>query len=92
MVSGERFPGLEHAIHEAVDMGAVLSVGGEPWRHPYLEQGSYFKPTVLGEVNPECALAQSECKRQLLRKEIHLTNFALLSVRTYCLHHEVRDN
>ncbi|KAI9057003.1 meiotic sister-chromatid recombination aldehyde dehydrogenase [Trametes sanguinea] len=60
MISGERFPGLQHAIQEAVDQGAILSVGGEPWHHPYLEQGTYFKPTVLGNVDPNSAVAQHE--------------------------------
>ncbi|EJF67146.1 meiotic sister-chromatid recombination aldehyde dehydrogenase [Dichomitus squalens] len=60
MISGERFPGLQHAIQEAVDQGATLTVGGEPWLHPYLERGSYFKPTVLGDVNPDAPIAQSE--------------------------------
>ncbi|KAI0361064.1 meiotic sister-chromatid recombination aldehyde dehydrogenase [Trametes cingulata] len=60
MVSAERFPGLERVVHDAVDQGAVLSVGGEPWQHPYLEQGSYFKPTVLGDVNPDSEVAQYE--------------------------------
>ncbi|KAI0828993.1 meiotic sister-chromatid recombination aldehyde dehydrogenase [Trametes gibbosa] len=60
MNSGDRFPGLQKFISEAVDEGAVLSVGGEPWHHPYLEQGSYFKPTVLGNVNPDSTIAQHE--------------------------------
>ncbi|KAI0639926.1 meiotic sister-chromatid recombination aldehyde dehydrogenase [Trametes polyzona] len=60
MISGERFPALEMAIREAVDQGAVQTVGGEPWLHPYLEQGTYFKPTVLGDVNPESSVAQHE--------------------------------
>ncbi|KAH9858318.1 meiotic sister-chromatid recombination aldehyde dehydrogenase [Lenzites betulinus] len=60
MVSGDRFPGLEQFIGEAVEGGAVLSVGGQPWHHPYLEQGSYFKPTVLGNVDPESTIAQHE--------------------------------
>ena len=62
MISGERFPGLQHAIQSAVNDGAVLTVGGEPWVHPYLEKGSYFQPTVLGDVNPDAAIAQSERK------------------------------
>lgn len=60
MVSGERFPGLQHALAAAVEQGAIQTVGGEPWRHPYLEQGTYFKPTVLGDVNPESDVAQHE--------------------------------
>ncbi|KAI0800757.1 meiotic sister-chromatid recombination aldehyde dehydrogenase [Fomes fomentarius] len=60
MISGERFPGLQQAIQDAVNQGATLTVGGEPWTHPYLEKGSYFKPTLLGDVNPDAAIAQSE--------------------------------
>ena len=62
MISGERFPGLQHAIQEAVDRGATLTVGGEPWTHPYLERGSYFKPTLLGDVDPDTGVAQTERK------------------------------
>lgn len=65
MISGERFPGLQHAIQEAVDQGATLTVGGEPWVHPYLEKGSYFKPTLLGDVNPDSSIAQMERKCSL---------------------------
>ncbi|KAH9920227.1 meiotic sister-chromatid recombination aldehyde dehydrogenase [Epithele typhae] len=60
MIAGDRFPGLQHAIQDAVAQGATLTVGGEPWTHPYLERGSYFKPTLLGDVNPDASIAQSE--------------------------------
>ncbi|KAI0718937.1 meiotic sister-chromatid recombination aldehyde dehydrogenase [Cerioporus squamosus] len=60
MISGERFPGIQHAIQNAVAQGATLTVGGEPWTHPYLERGSYFKPTLLGDVNPDSEIAQNE--------------------------------
>ena len=70
MISGERFPGLQRAIQEAVDQGATLTVGGEPWTHPYLEKGSYFKPTLLGDVHPEAPIAQSERESYLFPPQL----------------------
>ncbi|KAM5536033.1 hypothetical protein V8D89_010291 [Ganoderma adspersum] len=60
MIAGDRFPGLQHAIQNAVETGATLTVGGEPWTHPYLEKGSYFKPTLVGDVDPGSEIAQTE--------------------------------
>ena len=91
MISGERFPGLQHAIQSAVNDGAVLTVGGEPWVHPYLEKGSYFQPTVLGDVNPDAAIAQSERKLFPAMATLAHRLTLLPSVRTHWPDHEVRD-
>ena len=89
MIAGDRFPGLQHAIRDAVDQGAVLTVGGEPWTHPYLEKGSYFKPTLLGDVNPDSAIAQSERECSVQRQWV--TTHSDCSLRAYRSDHEVRD-
>ena len=88
MVSGERFPGLQHAIQQAVEQGAILTVGGEPWTHPYLEKGSYFKPTLLGNVNPESPIAQSE--RECAFRISIVVHSQSSSLRTYWPDHQVR--
>lgn len=88
MISGERFPGLQHAIQDAVNQGAVLTVGGEPWTHPYLEKGSYFKPTLLGDVNPDAPIAQSEREHHPRTSELKWLNQAI-SVCTHRFDHQV---
>jgi len=40
--------------------------GGEQYRHAYLDNGSYFMPTVIGDVEPRMTIAQTECKRLIL--------------------------
>ena len=60
MVSAARFQRLEDIIDEARQQGAKVEQGGARLRHPYLENGAYFAPTVIGEVNPEMKIAQEE--------------------------------
>lgn len=66
MISNERFDHLKNLIEAAVAHGAVLETGGQPWPHPYLEHGLFFSPTVIGNVDPNSAIAQEECKSQCL--------------------------
>ncbi|OBZ79189.1 putative aldehyde dehydrogenase-like protein C21C3 [Grifola frondosa] len=47
-------------IRDAHESGAELDVGGEPFEHTYVEKGFYFKPTVVGNVDPESEIAQRE--------------------------------
>ncbi|KAI0931527.1 hypothetical protein AcV5_005005 [Taiwanofungus camphoratus] len=42
------------------DSGIEPDIGGERYPHPYLENGTYFQPTVIGEVDPMSELAQQE--------------------------------
>ncbi|KZV89342.1 ALDH-like protein [Exidia glandulosa HHB12029] len=60
MISADRFSELEQIIRDAVEDGADLVTGGERWRHAYLEQGSYFQPTVLANVQQGMEIAQQE--------------------------------
>lgn len=47
------------------DSGIEPDIGGERYPHPYLENGTYFQPTVIGEVDPMSELAQQECESHL---------------------------
>lgn len=60
MISHHRFVELERLINAAVTDGAELVTGGTSWKHAYLEEGSYFMPTVLGNVNNQMEIAQTE--------------------------------
>lgn len=62
MVSRDRFDEIERIIADAVDSGAQLEVGGSRWTHSYLEEGAYFSPTVIGNVNQGMEIAQRERK------------------------------
>ncbi len=60
MISGARFPELERLVDAAVEEGATLEVGGRRWHHAYLEEGSYFGATILGNVHSSMEIAQTE--------------------------------
>ena len=60
MINSVRFGELERLIDAAVEEGATLEVGGRRWRHAYLEEGSYFGATVLGNVDVTMEIAQTE--------------------------------
>lgn len=45
---------------EAEESGADVEVGGRQCRHPYLADGAYFDGTVVGNVEPEMRIAQTE--------------------------------
>lgn len=62
MISHHRFPELERLVEAAVRDGANLATGGQRWRHAYLEEGSYFVPTVIGNVDNTMEIAQTECQ------------------------------
>ena len=63
MINPARFEYLENVLEAAKNHGATIDVGGRRWQHPYLEHGSYFNPTVVGDVDPKSHLGQmeSEC-------------------------------
>ena len=61
MITGDRFGELERLVTEAVQDGAHLEVGGSRWKHAYLEEGSYFAPTVVGDVQQGMEISQKEC-------------------------------
>ncbi|EJD03805.1 meiotic sister-chromatid recombination aldehyde dehydrogenase [Fomitiporia mediterranea MF3/22] len=60
MISRDRFSELERIISDAVKDGASLHVGGLTFRHAYLEDGSYFSPTVIGDVHQGMEIADKE--------------------------------
>jgi len=60
MISANRFNELERILTDAVEEGASVTVGGTRWRHAYLEEGAYFGPTVVGDVEPNMEIAQTE--------------------------------
>lgn len=60
MISSQRFEFLERIIMEAEESGADVEVGGRQCRHPYLADGAYFDGTVVGNVEPEMRIAQTE--------------------------------
>lgn len=67
MIGAARFADLERVLASAENHGATVDVGGRRWKHPYLEHGAYFSPTVVGNVDPTSELAQreSECRHSL---------------------------
>ncbi|KAL5518794.1 MSC7 [Sanghuangporus vaninii] len=60
MISKDRFTELERVINEAAREGASLHMGGTEFRHAYLESGSYFSPTVIGDVHQGMEIANKE--------------------------------
>lgn len=60
MINDDRFETLERLIRDAEDQGAELVCGGARWRHPYVENGTYFQPTLLGNVRLTMEIAQQE--------------------------------
>lgn len=62
MISRDRFEELERLLHDAAQEGAEVALGGHGWRHPYVEEGMFFAPTVVARVAPTMELAQTESK------------------------------
>lgn len=59
MINEDRVRYTEELVQLAADAGLEVQ-GGERYRHPYLEHGAYFTPTVIGDGNPEKEYAQQE--------------------------------
>lgn len=60
VISNAHFSRLEDLIADAVKHGARLLVGGNRYAHPKHPQGHYFEPTLLVNVTPAMAIAQTE--------------------------------
>ena len=60
MISPASFDRLESLISAAVDQGATLHCGGGRFKHPQYPAGYYFAPTLLSDVTPSMAIAQTE--------------------------------
>ena len=89
MISRDRFEELERLIHDAEQEGAGIVLGGQGWRHPYVEEGMYFAPTVVAGVAPTMELAQTESEYIPVPMILILPNFSG-SVRSYRLHNALR--
>lgn len=59
MINADRFRGLEKVLHDAEEAGAQI-VGGKEYSHVYLENGYYFSPTIVGNVDETMEIAQQE--------------------------------
>jgi acyl-CoA reductase-like NAD-dependent aldehyde dehydrogenase len=62
MISRERFQNLQDIVEEAGRQGAHIELGGRPRAHPYLQNGAFFEPTVIGEVQRGMDIVQKECE------------------------------
>jgi acyl-CoA reductase-like NAD-dependent aldehyde dehydrogenase len=60
MISRDRFQRLQDLVEQAASRGAQVDLGGGPRVHPYLTNGAFFEPTVIGEVQQDMDIAQHE--------------------------------
>ncbi len=58
--SGRQFDRVMSYIHQGVDEGARVLIGGEAVTTPPLDQGYYIAPTVFVDVKPDMVIAQEE--------------------------------
>ncbi|KAF2027528.1 ALDH-like protein [Setomelanomma holmii] len=59
-ISDASFSRLEELIADAVKHGARLLAGGKRYMHPDYPKGHYFAPTLIIDVTPDMAIAQTE--------------------------------
>ena len=62
MISHERFQFLQDTVEAAERQGARIELGGRRRAHPYLTNGAFFEPTVIGEVRQDMDIAEQECE------------------------------
>lgn len=73
MISRERFQILQDIVEAAERQGAHVEFGGKPRVHPYLQNGAFFEPTVIGEVQREMDIAKQERKFCFsIQPELHI--------------------
>jgi acyl-CoA reductase-like NAD-dependent aldehyde dehydrogenase len=60
MISSSSFARLSSLIAAAISAGATLHYGGYSYSHPSYPNGHYFTPTLLSNVTPSMAIAQTE--------------------------------
>jgi acyl-CoA reductase-like NAD-dependent aldehyde dehydrogenase len=89
MISKDRFAELERLLHDAAQEGAEVAYGGHGWRHPYVEEGMYFTPTVVGGVTSTMELSRTESKYIPVSASITLPKSSG-SVRSHRLHYTLR--
>tara|TARA_R110002003_G_scaffold9_6_gene402 strand:+ start:8569 stop:9510 length:942 start_codon:yes stop_codon:yes gene_type:complete len=59
-ISDASFSRLEELIEDAVKHGARVLAGGKRYIHPEHPKGHYFTPTLIVDVTPDMAIAQTE--------------------------------
>jgi acyl-CoA reductase-like NAD-dependent aldehyde dehydrogenase len=93
MINTTRFNDLRNILSAAanLDDGAQIDVGGEPYHHAYHEHGSYFKPTVVGDPDPQSAVAQTERELHpcLLTNRMFMKLTTKFSVRSSCAYSDI---
>jgi len=73
MISRERFQNLQDIVEAAERQGAQVAIGGGPRAHPYLTNGAFFEPTVIGEVQRDMDILKQECESCLrIRPELRV--------------------
>ena len=73
MISYERFQHLQDMVEAAGRQGAHVEMGGRRRDHPYLTNGAFFEPTVIGEVQRDMDIVQTECESCLcIRPELRV--------------------
>ncbi|KAF8506648.1 Aldedh-domain-containing protein [Russula emetica] len=60
MISHERFQNLQDIVEAADRQGAHVELGGRRRDHPYLTNGAFFEPTVIGEVQRDMDIVKQE--------------------------------
>lgn len=99
MISSRSFTRLEDLIQQAVDDGAVLHAGGSRYHHPQHPGGHYFLPTLISNVTPEMAIAQTELfapvfllmKAKTVDHAIRIANSTMFSLGAAVFGHEAAD-
>lgn len=99
MVSSRSFTGLENLIQDAVSDGAILHCGGTRYIHPQHPGGHYFLPTLLSNVTPNMAIAQTELfgpvfllmKAATVDEAVEFANSTMYSLGAAVFGHESND-
>ena len=79
MISRDRFQILQDLVEDAANRGARVDLGGRSRIHPYLTNGAFFEPTVIGEVQQDMDIAQHE-REFCLRTQAELHIDAVLCI------------
>jgi acyl-CoA reductase-like NAD-dependent aldehyde dehydrogenase len=82
MISRDRFRTLQDRIEAAESQGAQVDEGGKPHAHPYLNNGCFFEPTVIGDVRQDMDIAQQERKFSIHTEPQSVLMLPLYSVRS----------
>lgn len=87
-ISDASFSKLEDLIQDAVSNGARVLAGGKRYTHPKHPKGHYFTPTLIVDVTPSMAIAQTELFAPvflLMRAESVTNAVTIANSTTYAL-------